>query len=131
MSDLCISTDFFVNIAVQFSSQIRPTERSDPEASLLKTWAVVDALDRDGMGSVEVAMDSMWSPLGNRTDTDGLLIGESVLVGSLDDVASRKWPVAPVSALMTVVVCGADIVLRSKNDFKAKLHFLTLSRILF
>ena len=92
---------------------------------------MVDALDRDGMGSVEVAMDSMRSPLGNSTDTDGLLICESGLVGSLDDVASRKWPVAPVSALMTVVVCGADILLRSKNDFKAKLHFLTLSRILF
>ena len=57
VSDLWISTDFFVNIAVQFSSQIRPTERRDPEASLLKTWAVVDALDRDGMGSVAVAMD--------------------------------------------------------------------------
>ena len=79
-----------MNIAVQFSSQIRPTERRDPEASLLKTWAVVDAVDRDGIGSVAVAMDSIRSPLGNRTDTDGLLIGESGLVGSLDDVASRK-----------------------------------------
>ena len=79
-----------MNIAVQFLSQIRLTERRDPEASLLKTWAVVDAVDRDGMGSVVVAMDSTRSPLGNRTETAGLLIGESGVVGSLDDVASRK-----------------------------------------
>ena len=65
-----------MNIAVQFSSQIRPTERRDPEASLLKTWAVVDAVDRDGMGNVAVAMDSMRPPLGNRTDKAGLLVGE-------------------------------------------------------
>ena len=119
-----------MNIAVQFSSQIRPTERRDPEASLLKTWAFVACGDKDGIGSDVVAVDSIRFPLGRSTEMAGLVC-EVDWVGRLVVEVSRKCPVAPVSALTVVVVGGADIALFSRYDFKVKLHFLTLSRMLF
>ncbi len=64
-----------------------------------------------GIGSVVVALECMNWPFGSNTGIDGLVfvIG---LVGSLDDGLSMKCPVAPVSAIISVV--GADIALRNK-----------------
>ena len=118
-----------MNTAVQFSSHRRPTERRDPEARVGKTCALVVDVGRLGIGRVVVCVEIMWSPLGRRTAMGRFVVALVFVVGRLDVEASMKCPVAPVSALMRVLLCWADgIAERDKYECSAELICFTLIR---
>ena len=100
----------FVNIAVQFSSHIFPTLRRDPDARLGNTWAYVEVDGRFEIERCVVALKCMNCPFGSSTGMDGL-VGD-VGLGRYEVELSMKWPVAPVSAILSVY--GADIELLNK-----------------
>ena len=59
-----------------------------------------------GIGRFVVALECMNWLLESSTGMDGL-VDDMGWVGSVELVLSMKWPVAPVSAIISV--CGADI----------------------
>jgi hypothetical protein len=66
-------TDRELKMAVHASSQICPTDSSDPEASLGKACDLVVERLRHGSGSCAVAVDVMICPLGTMTCAAGFV----------------------------------------------------------
>jgi hypothetical protein len=67
-------TERELKIAVHELSQIWPTERSEPEASLGKAWDLVVVEVRCGMGSCAVAVEVIMLPFGTMTWTAGFVV---------------------------------------------------------
>ena len=68
----------FVKIAVQFASHTFPTESREPDARLLKPWALVAEGGSPGIGRCIVELDCMVAPLGTMTFIAGLVIDVGV-----------------------------------------------------